>query len=551
MYLTIFIVLGGIQIGISSLYEGCSVELCPKNQLEMDSTGKFWPRYCYSCPECSICEDELVFMKDYEANAWEYRTTENDHYQGRVLLDITPCEGPEIDSIGHTWTTWCYGGKKINFEKIGNSPWVYKQDYAGGYPHLQFRKILDDDVFSHIPAPKNTSETPKVHKSLYPWTSHVLNTYNILKNTPDKSKYIMQLQLQSYQNYSIETNNPIDFTNKNTQNNTQGALKTVKNSALNLKDVILDKNASNYRNGKGVVDDGNPQYDKKINYSEMTITQATKNTKGLRDLEKFKNDTRNVISDDIKQKILSTQSLNPESEAQKNKTNTGNKVSDGQDFKSPESNSSSNLSELLPNEPSRDHVASFSNPKASASKRFSSPLDLKTNSSGSTSLADASNPKTQAATTPEKPMIHPDLLHHSYILDSLNQPLNSSKCNKLEGDRSGRYFYVEYSVPGRKIVYDLDPNKNFIYDPSTQSRVSKDFSGIPIAQPKTNPCKIYNAQGIRIELEPDIYIKDLFWEKVFDNNTRVKYLKRNSRESKKQGMYLIDSSTGYRFRSFV
>ena len=65
------------------------------------------------------------------------------------------------------------------------------------------------------------------------------------------------------------------------------------------------------------------------------------------------------------------------------------------------------------------------------------------------------------------------------------------------------------------------------------------------------PCKVYNAQGAVIELEPDLFISKMFWEKVFDSGVPVNFIPSSRKTQKLQGMYVIDPDSGYRLRSFI
>ena len=135
------------QTSHSALFGDCEIDLCTSDRVEMDITGKFWPRYCYKCPEG---EDEVVFLREYLGDGWKYLVRDSSDYEGRLILTIVPCEEPEIDSMGNYWTSWCFDGQRVNFERVGTRIWIYKQDYAGGYPQLQFRRIINDQVFAQI-----------------------------------------------------------------------------------------------------------------------------------------------------------------------------------------------------------------------------------------------------------------------------------------------------------------------------------------------------------------------------------------------------------------
>lgn len=147
MILTIFLqkaILGLSHTLTDKLFDDCFVAVCQDQGVEMDAGGKSWPRYCYKCPEG---EDEVVFLREYSLAGWKYVLGEHGKFDGRYLLSVRPCGDVEVDSMGNVWTTWCYQDNLVKFEKMGGRIWVYKQDFIGGYPQLQFRRILMDSEF--------------------------------------------------------------------------------------------------------------------------------------------------------------------------------------------------------------------------------------------------------------------------------------------------------------------------------------------------------------------------------------------------------------------
>ena len=120
------------------------LRVCKGEDVEMDFEGKVWTKYCCGDEET---EEDAVFLREYGLQGWKYLAGPHAQYQGRYLLSLNPCNQPEFDSMGNSWTVWCYNNKTIQFEKMGGRIWVYKQDYKGGYSHLQYRRIILNSDF--------------------------------------------------------------------------------------------------------------------------------------------------------------------------------------------------------------------------------------------------------------------------------------------------------------------------------------------------------------------------------------------------------------------
>lgn len=150
MFLTTFLFLikeAKAELHKNLFFSDCSISTCSSSAIELDHHNQKWPNYCYHCLEG---EDQVIFLRKYSENDWEYVLTKQENYEGRVLLNIFPCFSPEVDSMGNLWTTWCFGKQVVQFERIGEGAWVYKQDFNGGYPQLQYRRIVFNQVFLSI-----------------------------------------------------------------------------------------------------------------------------------------------------------------------------------------------------------------------------------------------------------------------------------------------------------------------------------------------------------------------------------------------------------------
>ena len=150
MFLTTFFILANevyAEIHKNPLFQDCSISACSSDPVEIDHYNNKWPRYCYQCPEG---EDQVIFLRKYGLDNWEYVVTKHQSFEGRIMLSIVPCFSPEVDSMGNIWTTWCFGKQVVQFEKIGEKVWVFKQDFSGGYPQLQYRRILFNQVFLDV-----------------------------------------------------------------------------------------------------------------------------------------------------------------------------------------------------------------------------------------------------------------------------------------------------------------------------------------------------------------------------------------------------------------
>ena len=460
------------------LFEDCVIEICSVDKVEMDLSGKFWPRYCYKCDEG---EDEVIFMREYFINGWKYYTNDSyDLYQGRLVLNINPCNEPELDSMGNLWTSWCFLNKKVNFEKVGGRIWIYKQDYAGGYPHLQFRRVLYDDVFAQI----HNDDLQKGKND-----SNVENDSKTAEKNIDLNKEKTKID-QKINEFEEKT----EKIKKYLENQTAKVYDKVTDELKKEKSIVSDKiKEAKEKFGKT---------DKKTEKIKLHIEETIKKSDN-KSLKTTNNQSTQKIEENyVIIKSQSNANPIPSTNITKESEKTLKIISD------------SNFTTIAINQ-----TVNISKPLLNPNQVLNGTFD-------------------HQPQTPQKP--------------AENSEKNTENCRKLEGDKAGQYFYVEYSFDGNKINYELDSNNNFIYDPDIKSRTTSEFLITPLViSDDLVPCKIYNSQGALVELEPDLYVKNMFWEKVYENYKPVKYLVATRLNDKRLGMYLIDHSTGYRFRSFV
>ena len=121
------------------------------------------------------------------------------------------------------------------------------------------------------------------------------------------------------------------------------------------------------------------------------------------------------------------------------------------------------------------------------------------------------------------------------------------ECRPMEGDEAGRYFFQEFSEDGTKLNFSKDLNGNFVLRPKDSKRVSDGFLDLtPVPNSSKTPCKIYNTKGEILYLEPDIFVKDMFWQKDFHLEKVIKYKKTLDQSERPNGMYFINPKTGKR-----
>ena len=435
MFLTKFLTCGLVavvaQSSYSDLFGDCQIDICSSERVEMDITGKFWPRYCYRCPEG---EDEVVFLREYMGDGWKYCTSDSAVYEGRMLLSIVPCGEPEVDSMGNYWTSWCYNNQKVNFERIGSRIWIYRQDYAGGYAQLQFRRIINDQVFAQIgeEGSEGESQGEGLGETRGNQGIQIGETYAVIDMGDVEGESVEEL-------------------------------------------AVVVAEAREGISEEGLIGESSEVFQaiSNVEESEDTISDIEGN-------DEISIDSSSELADD---------------------------------------------GEMI--EITKAHRKDSAN----------------------STVEDSENEQKPAF----KPLIHPEIIEERENAEEVaTVPFPEVACRRVEGDKSGRYFFAEYYSSGSPISYELDSNDNFIYDPELKGRISSDFLSSPVEfEGQAVPCKVYNTQGAVIELEPDLYIKNMFWEVVIEAGMPVKFIQASRKVQKSQGMYVIDPDTGYRFRNFI
>lgn len=517
-----------------SLFSDCAVEVCVNETVEMDASGKVWPHYCYKCPEG---EDEVIFLREYFLGGWKYVVGEHLMFQGRYLLSIVPCHEVEVDSMGNVWTTWCFQNDVVKFEKMGGRIWVYKQDFSGGYPQLQYRRVVFDSELIQTFKVKfelnlhegqdcelniETQEDKKPHKDQKKDhnkpneknnkkheekpENHEKSSNNN-ENNKEKEEKKTEKHIKDEQDHSIDSgeckDNELDSARKDAKGSKEDQL--VKVSQLDLEESVkthssveVDKSAN--------VSSSHSEISKENSYSlDVTVSHlAAESEESNKDSSRESSSLLSLSGSDTKE------NCEDDSKKQEKTEDKQEKTEDTQD-------------------------------KAEIKHEKAEDQQKKTENN-----AEVAQTKENCHETEEKNTKTPE--------DSSKQiqTSNDKGCKTLEGDRSGRYFLVQYSDSGEKVEFALDKSKNFILNTNTHQRIPlspKDFT--EKAEDSFSICKQYNNEGLELEFESDMYIKNMFWEVKNEDGRSIKYLRSYLAQDKENGMYLIDCDTGYRLRAFI
>ncbi|OMJ77918.1 hypothetical protein SteCoe_22393 [Stentor coeruleus] len=606
----------GNQMKIQT-YETCDVSICESEKVEMDSDGTFWPKYCYQCPNG---EEEVIFLREYTPNGWHYTTTKDSLYQGRLILNILPCDNEEVDSMGNRWETWCFDtGDFVSFEKLGEKNWVYKQDYAGGYGRLQFRRILDDSLLKIYKKPLENNEDVQDSKEKIKEKNgdkRIVNNFNStevneeIKNTPaqepnDEIEGFIRDKVEKLNENTIKNK---DYKLKKPENQEELSLEdefsveVVKSFTDNFDLDIKHKDLS-VQTSKDCCENENPKKDMNLSQKLLSPSEPTNQNipKPLQKSHTTETKTESKESDIPNDSQQSTiiNNLSPTKSQPKNNQNFPETflVSDSSTLINTLENSKTKSQSIHKGEISENNNQE-TNKKSEIPEDDSKNLDknIKENSQSvikeeiilpniekmpfTNSVYEDSfdknilddkiiDKKNEAQKISENLLVNEEknynqIENNDAVVEDDQRCIDSFEgnesdtdtilipCSEVEGDKSGRYFYVDYDDKMNKIDYIKDDNGNFVFDTETKQRVSGGFlSPKPIVKEKNTPCTVYDIKGKIIELEADMYIKDLFWQVVYENGIRVKFMRSTLLSEKINGSYLIDPNTGYRYRSFI
>ena len=408
----------------NSFFSDCLISVCTSEPHEVDHSGKVWPRYCYHCSEG---QDEVLFLREYSENtqSWSYVQSQSQTYEGRVLLPIFPCFKPELDSMGTLWTSWCYIKRLVEFEKIGDRVWTYKQDFQGGLPMLQYRRVIFNEVFKEL-----------------------------------AQKY--KIDLKDSRNDRLEQH---------------FAQVTGGKMSFDFNDEKFDGELEENNEGKEGIDDYNEEDE---DYNEE-----------YDDHYEDKEDYNLVIelsldSDEV------NESYNVENEIFNEDLIDGNEKM----FEK--------IHEIIQGE------------KIRKLEQLKEKICTKTE-------------------------------HDSFDGKVVIREKENFQCRPLEGDQAGRYFFQEFSEDGTKLNFSKDLNGNFVLKPKDSKRVSDGFLDlVPAPNNSKTPCKVLDINGEILYLEPDIFVRDMYWTKDFLLGKVIKYKKIADEAERHNGMYFINPKTGKR-----
>ncbi|OMJ66658.1 hypothetical protein SteCoe_36427 [Stentor coeruleus] len=591
----------GNQMKIQT-YDNCKISICEAEKVEIDSDGNFWPKYCYQCPNG---EEEVIFLREYTPNGWGYVTTKDSLYQGRLILNVLPCDDEEVDSMGNRWETWCFDtGDVVSFEKLGKNNWEYKKDYDGGYGRLQFRRILDNSLLKIYKKPlevkediqdSNESNQENIENQSITNNLNTTDTADETKNSPDeetkaetedtKSESINKYKQNTIKNENLKLETPENQEEFNIKD--EFSVEIVKsftdNSDLSIKHDDLIETSNDFCEPENSKIDANlsqkqlspiteiktnsKEPDKKNNSQQSIVNKnpihtqsSSKNGQILPEpflvsdsstlLNTLENSKEKTLKSVNKQEELSTkdnQETNQKSEMNKN------------NHKDIEKNVEENSQSVLQEEIIIPYIEKVPKDRL----EFDDSLDKK-------DLQDKITEKKNEVQKILENWLASEEKNNDLIENNdttLKDDNNSSEsfegkeseddnklkpCSEIEGDKSGRYYYVDYDEKGKRIDYVKDANGNYIFDTNKQQRVPGGFLSLePVVKDNNTPCSVYDFRGKLIEFEPDMYIKNLFWQIVYENGIRVKFMKARLSSEKLGGNYLIDPNTGYRYRSFI
>lgn len=604
----------GNQMKIQT-YDDCGISICEFEKVEMDSDGNFWPKYCYQCPDG---EEEVIFLREYTPNGWRYAKTKESLYQGRLILDVLPCDDEEVDSMGNRWETWCFDtGDFVSFEKLGENNWEYKQDYTGGYGRLQFRRILDNSLLKIYKKPLEVDQGDQDFKEN---TENISNANNLniteaVEETKNAPAGVENVEIDGPKSEDIEK------PNQNTIKNEEPKLKTPENQPeSNTKDEFSSEIVKTFTANP----DSNTKHNdlciqtskdssEVINQKKNQILSQKQLSSSEPHIQSISNPKQKSFTTEIEANSKESDNQNDSQQSFTNKKPISTQPSLKTDQKLPEPflvSESSTLLNTLENSETKDIQSDIIEEKSDKDNQETDQKSDINNDDISEDLGENDEEKSQSVLQEEitLPYIVKIPLSGSIYEDYYDEKISEEKivekknevqeilekwlrdeekdkdliendeftlegdgsspdsfegkkseddnklnpCSEIEGDKSGRYFYVDYDEKGNRINYQKDENRNFIFDTDKQQRLPEGFLSLePVVKDRNSPCPVYDFRGKLIELEPDMYIKNLFWQVVYENGIRVKFMKARLSFEKLIGSYLIDPNTGYRYRSFI
>lgn len=518
-----------------SLFDDCAVEVCMNETVEMDAGGKVWPHYCYKCPEG---EDEVIFLREYFLGGWKYVLGQHQMFQGRYLLSIVPCQDVEVDSMGNVWTTWCFQNDLVKFEKMGGRIWVYKQDFSGGYPQLQYRRIIfDSELIQTFKVKFELNLHEEQECELKTETQEDKKSQNVHKNDHNKANEKTKSEEKSEKH---EKNS--DFKEKNTEKDK----KTSENSVKGGQDSNTDSSECK-ENELSSTQKGNKdaKEDKLVNVSQkvkLDLEQSVKIHSSV-EVDKTANITANHIESDKENSYsldITVSHLAPANDESKQNSADSLLGESSSLLSLTDSDTKGNCEENSKKEEKTDKEKQKNDDKEQETDDNKQKTDDKKEE-----IDDKKQNNVEESKTEENSDKNPKTEEPSKTAQTKN-------CRTLEGDRSNRYFPEQFSDSGQKVEFALDKSKNFILSPETHQRIplnpenftEKILDSIEI-------CKQYNNEGLELEFEPDCFIKNMFWEVKKEDGKNIKYLRSYLSQDKENGMYLIDCDTGYRLRAFI
>lgn len=499
------------------------LRVCKGEDVEMDFEGKVWTKYCCVNEET---EEDAVFLREYGLQGWKYLAGPHLQYQGRYLLSLYPCNELEFDSMGNSWTVWCYNNKTIQFEKMGGRIWVYKQDYKGGYTHLQYRRIILNSEFLKSFLTDFENEQSKV-----------------ISNTQ-----LMQLENDKREDKVDESKNE-HKRHRGRKHEKHKKYDEDEKADQEIQEIteIIDSIADE-------IDNGNERSEDLHDLNNSTEAVPNENILKTSKQEKESNtSTTSIIDSDSKPLLTSAIPDNFESaqnsnnseifinNLNKNLQNSSNlNTNKNKHHKNPRKQDLVNITQKV----KIDLIESETTLETSISQiSFSSPDSIQIISLNTSITTEANNIQ-----------ISDTNLSSSNAKNDLVEIIPITKsCVKLEGDRSGRYFNHIYLKSGKKVEFKQDEFKNFIIDPRNLLRVPVVYEYLPefVQELNLDRCEVLDDEGNLVYFETDLFVPGMLWQVDYDDGVRVKYLRAFLESDKKKGMYLIDDDTGLRLRSFI
>jgi hypothetical protein len=571
------------------LFSECTINVCSEQAAEMDSVGKVWPRYCYKCPEG---QDQLIFLREYFLEGWKYLIGPHKSFQGRYFISIVPCLQTEVDSMGNVWTSWCFMGKKVEFEKIGGRIWAYKQDFAGGYPQLQYRRILVEqdaligylEIFDQVD--RRSEEGGIGNSGVVSFIQTQRKAGYQLENGQGKYLDYDEMTQENIKKHQVKQKkkHEVEYLENDERQVSSDFNETGQNSSMSLENngiefLLVESESEELEKSTNLTEN-------QLSSSEIFIENAKNSSE---DSEVVPNNTEKIDPTSLFSSNISLFSNNTENiDLASFFSSNISLVSNNTEKIDPASLFSSNIS-LLPNQSEIENISAIETIEKSEKKKHHKNHNEK-------NLVDISKkfeihqvesePKTDVVTITN--IIHLNTTditstltinqnnenqeeNDKSLLDSQNFEENSNEksfesqkiefpikifektCTRLEGDRSGRYFFERHLKNGQRVEYKRNEFENFIIDPSKFSRIpeisseSSEFLEID----EKSPCKVYLDDLIEVEFESDLYIPGMFWEIVYDEGVPVKYLRSYMASDQVNGMYIIDQDSGFRLRSFI